>query len=226
MSKKIVFVSGDKGGVGKSTVSNGLINLIENTLAIDGDSRNPDVARIKRETEPRMFDLRTSKGWYELLNNLQTVTQDWVIVSLPAGVGQVFEKEFQSFVSEAKGIDFEVILLWVSSRQRESIELLNRVFDDCCGDIRVINVLNGFFGGREDFSLWDGSKLRAKFIEKGGQEVYWPGLFDVVADKLSTYSMTFSQALISEKFMLGDRSNLRRYMTEIEENVLPVLVTK
>jgi hypothetical protein len=223
--KKLILLHGNKGGVGKSTNAGCIQHFLPQAKCIDGDSQNSDFARIIGK-EVALVDLRIKEGWYELMNQLEGVETD-VIVSMPAGCDPIFTKEIKTIkkITENSGLD--IVVLWLMNRQRDSIEMLRLSMDSAPVGVQYIAVLNGYFGETERFSLWNESKFRQEFLtQRGGKEVYFPPLFDVIADKLSRYAVTYEKVMEDKRFTLGDRANILEFLDNVESEMMPVILSK
>jgi len=146
--RKIIFVSGEKGGVGKTTIALALQHFIP-CQAIDGDASNPDFARPIGESAQK-FDLKKEEGWNELFNHADNHDRD-IIISCPAGIESIYQAQKNALDYTLKQLNAEGIMIWPINRQRDSIEALQRIYHDC--PCRLIVILNGYFGEAEKFSL-------------------------------------------------------------------------
>jgi hypothetical protein len=72
-------------------------------------------------------------------------------------------------------------------------------------------VLNGYFGERKKFQLYDDSKIREE-VEKKGQSLYFPDLADRVTDTMRNNRLSIAEA--GETLSIGERAELRRWRNE------------
>ena len=90
---RLIIVHGDKGGVGKSFVSEAIADFLyantEPLLIIDADTSNPDVSRMFATGVPCMHaNLRSENGWMEVMDFVLKHPGHTVIMNTPAGVGE------------------------------------------------------------------------------------------------------------------------------------------
>lgn len=208
---------GDKGGVGKSFASfafgdwliadRGTVPLI-----VDADMRNPDVSRLFAGIAPtREVDLRTHDGWIELASLLHEAGEDEVLVSLPAGIGDVLEREAVDWLESMRELRREIVLYWVINRTADSINLLRSALQTFEGNARaMVLVKNLFFGEPDRFRRWNDSKTRQAFLTAGGLEIELPDLHERVADltAMALPPVPFSRA---DALRFGDQAELRRW---------------
>ncbi len=77
MSLPLVFIGGNKGGVGKSLASMALLDYWlandakKTVFLIETDTSNPDVAKAYGETVPHLLpQISEREGWIDLVNEL------------------------------------------------------------------------------------------------------------------------------------------------------------
>ncbi|TSE35150.1 hypothetical protein [Tepidimonas charontis] len=108
-----IFIShGEKGGIGKSMVSNALVDLAllsgKRTWLIEGDLSNRDVAARMGKHCERVIELSLANpdGYADALLDLDRVVQEGIsedaevmVINLPAGAGQTLDKDPEVFTS-------------------------------------------------------------------------------------------------------------------------------
>jgi len=208
---------GDKGGVGKSFASFAFGDwlIADRTivpLIVDADMRNPDVARMFTGLAPtREIDLRSHDGWIELASLLDEATEENVLLSLPAGIGDALEREAADWLESMRELGREVVLYWIINRTADSVNLLRSAMGTFQGNVRAMFVVkNLFFGEPDRFRRWNDSKTRQAFLEAGGLEIELPDLHERVADltAMALPSVPFSRA---DALRFGDQAELRRW---------------
>ncbi len=217
------FFHGDKGGVGKSFVAASFVDWLiarrgVTPLVIDGDLRNPDLARMfEPMTTTHYVDLRQHEGWLELLSLLDESQHGEVVVSLPAGIGAEVSEELPAFFAGARELQRETTLLWVLSRTPDSINLLRPAMAAFQEHAQAMVVLkNLFFGDPERFGRWNESKTRTAFTDAKGVIVDFPDLLDRLVDQtaMAHPSLPFSAKVDGLRF--GDRAELRRWLSKVD----------
>ncbi len=208
---------GDKGGVGKSFASfafgDWLIAERKTVpLIVDADMRNPDVARLFTDVAPtRQLDLREHDGWIELASLLSEATQSEILISLPAGIGDMLDREAADWLESMHELDRDVVLHWAINRTADSVNLLRSALHTFQGHARAMVVIrNLFFGDADRFRRWSDSKTRQAFLEAGGLEIELPDLHERIADltAMALPPVPFSRA---DTLRFGDQAELRRW---------------
>jgi cellulose biosynthesis protein BcsQ len=72
MCKKIINISGSKGGVGKSIISMCVLDYLENEdspILVESDTSNPDVWKAyKNRVQSELINLDDKDGWIKFIN--------------------------------------------------------------------------------------------------------------------------------------------------------------
>lgn len=228
---KIMFSSGDKGGVGKSFLAKALVDFClrysRQVLPIDADPRNADLFQLTDGLVPTLrVNLRNEDGWAELVNHVEKAKADSKgggvdsIVSMPAGIGEEDECYGGLFARAVKEIGATVDVFWVINHEAESVKLLKHMLETggyLPNQITVVQ--NKFFGN--DFGIWEGSNTRKVFLEAGGREVFMPALSPRVTGVMVTENVLFSQALT--RLGVYDRIVLQTWFEEFDAIFAPLL---
>lgn len=219
MNSQIIFVSGSKGGVGKSiltmatldymTSANRLVKLVETDLA------NPDVWKsYGRGMDSELLDLDDEDGWISLVNMLDADPHCTFVVNTPARSNESV-RNFGSILTDSLAeLNRRLVTLWVINRQRDSIELLDSYMNLMPSALLHV-VRNGYFGDERKFELYDQSGLKPLVKNQGGLNVYLPDLADRVTDALYTDRITIAEAAAQLK--LGDRAVLQSWRTAVKK---------
>lgn len=213
----IIFVDGDKGGVGKSWASCTLLDWMQKkqmpVAAVDGDTRNPDVSRMFADSAPVLnANLRIHNGWMDMIDFLVANPSANVVVSMPAGIGDVLKKEGRAFLQTAKLLNRPLGMLWVMNRQADSVNLLNEALaaigDGLAFKVAVKNLM---FGETDQFYRWEGSETKKRFEKSGGITIDMTELHERTVDKLlgnNDTVMPFSKAVMPVSNVSGSPHKL------------------
>jgi hypothetical protein len=213
MNSPIVFVSGSKGGVGKSiatmaildylTSSNRFVKLVESDLA------NPDVWKsYGRSVESELVDLDQEDGWISLVNTFDADPHSTFVINTPARSNEAIRQHGAVLLDSLKELDRKFVTFWVINRQRDSLELLESFMESMpAGVIHVIR--NGYFGDARKFELYEQSATKRAIKEQGGLSLFLPDLSDRVTDALYTDRITLEEA--AGQLKLGDRAVLQSW---------------
>lgn len=215
---KVFLVSGEKGGVGKSTAC---IHLVEALRAVgtpanvfDGDPVNPDVCARYADAKP--LDISSPQAWGEAL---ESAANGPVVVNLPARGGEVLEAHAAAFQEAASSLGVEFVYLHVMNRQKDSLMLLANALERFSGMASIFAVRNTYFGEQGKFTLYNGSKTRQKLAG----EINLPELADHVADLAQTSPAGKSLQEISEGMKALDKAMLSAWLRAAPEVWAPVL---
>lgn len=215
---KMFLISGEKGGVGKSTAC---IHLIEALRAAgmppviyDGDPVNPDV--LARYHDALAFDIASPQAWGEVL---EAAGAGPIVVNLPARGGEVLESYADAFKEAANALGVEVTYLHVMNRQKDSLMLLASAVERLGGVASVYAVRNLYFGEQSKFTLFNNSKTR----QKVAGEINLPELADHVADAMQTAPKGQLPLETGEGLKIFDREILKKWLRQAGEVWAPVL---
>ncbi|BBD63411.1 hypothetical protein NIES2109_62610 (plasmid) [Nostoc sp. HK-01] len=188
-SRRLVIVTGDKGGVGKSTFSRAMIQTYldtnQNFAAFDADISNPQIKRFY-DTECTVMPLdifKRGEADLFLLDELKDfIDKDAVKANSPKKDEQLiapdskslfllelppqsiqffrsFEEEMGFFKTVGKKLDMRVTMATVINRTKDSVNQLNYLRDFCGEKVDYVVIKNLFFGEKDRFERYDNSLL-------------------------------------------------------------------
>ena len=224
--KRIYLVAGSKGGVGKSMLTIALLDMLgqrgEKVCLIDSDTSNPDVFKSHEQyTSAHTIDLDSADGWIELVNTCDQHRDHTVVINTAARNNLGIRAYGETLSSTLTDLERQLVTAWVINRQRDSLELL-REFCEVMPVGKVHVVLNGHFGSREKFELYNSSKLRSMIESRGGLSMLLPDLADRVSDDL--YCRRLSIAAAMRELPLGNRAELQRWRSAVSRELLYLVV--
>ncbi len=213
MNSPIVFVSGSKGGVGKSIASMAVLDYLLSAnrfvKLVEADLANPDVWKsYGRSVESELVDLDQEEGWISLVNTFDADPHSTYVINTPARSNEAIRNHGAVLLDSLKELDRNFVTFWVINRQRDSLELLESFMESMpAGVIHVIR--NGYFGEARKFELYEQSAVKRAIKEQGGLSLFLPDLADRVTDALYTDRITLEEA--SHQLRLGDRAVLQSW---------------
>jgi hypothetical protein len=219
MNAPIVFVSGSKGGVGKSITAMAVIDyLVTNhkfLKLVESDGSNPDVWKsYGRVVESEGADLDDVEGWIQLVNTCDANPFKAIVVNTPAQNNMGVRANGAILRDSLNELGRPLITLWVINRQRDSVELLKEYMELMpAGVVHVIK--NGYFGEEKKFELYDNSPVAAAVLKQNGKTLFLPDMADRVTDELYSKRLTLAEAATLLK--IGDRTELQRWRTAVGE---------
>lgn len=226
MSDPVLFVGGDKGGVGKSMMTVAAIDYYlhrspaERVVLVESDSANPDVGKICdsiADVEQVLADLDTEAGWLGLADCVARHPGPIVINSAARnGAGR---REYGHLLAAAcQEMHRELVLAWPINRQRDSLQQLAEARGTFDG--RIIVLRNLYFGDANKFELFNGSNLRKDIEASGGAALELPELNDRIADRMNCERISLD-ALASEG--MGTKLAIRVWREKVDRIMAEVL---
>jgi hypothetical protein len=236
IKKRVVAVTSDKGGSGKSTVTRAMTDILLGRavplLAFDADKRNAQLHRHYHQAIAKTggnghgvtrIDLSVRGGTDALLNALDQSTAQVVLIDFPAGGGELFER----LEKEIKLLDFldemgyALTMVSVISRVKDCVNSLRTLMEFCGDRADHVVVKNGFFGEAERFRRFDGSKTKELLLQQGGRVIAFPDLYDDTFDAIDEKNLTFAQVLQPEAgFAMADRRRVKVFLDEATKQML------
>jgi hypothetical protein len=227
-AKRIVFITGDKGGTGKSSFARGLLDIYQHAdipcQAYDSDRRNPQLYRHYAQTPGGVdeIDIITTGKGDDFLAELDTNQPDLVLVDLPAGAGEWFEQWEQELglIEDVALMGYRVTMVSVISRVKDAVNSLRILLD--CYDRRIdyVVVKNLYFGQVDQFKRFDSSHTRELLQELDAIEIAMPDLFDDAYDTIDQHDLSFREALAEgSPLSRANRSRVCHWLRKLEAEV-------
>lgn len=228
--KRLIFIYGDKGGVGKSAVARLLLDIYRSFAipckAIDSDTSNADLYRCYKRVGDKAQELADSepdaveridftvRGEADYLIDSLDEYQSLILVDLPARSRDAFitfirELDLLNVAAES---GYRVTVVHVLGKTRSSVSALKDVVELCGDGADYVVVKNLLFGEPHTFTRYDASQTRKKVIEHLGgielnlQEMFWTS-WDVIEDN----DLPFSWAADAQKTILQRSQRTRAY---------------
>jgi hypothetical protein len=226
----IIFSDGNKGGVGKTVVSHAVIAYcIANNLpirVIEADDQNPDISRIFKDAEK--ISLREKDGWMDLAKSVHG-TEIPVLVNLPAQIGDPIAQFGARIIGGvAKRGGHQIVDLWTMGRGLDSVILFGKSRENMPEGTVHIAILNGFFGPKDKFVIWNESKTFAGFEAAGGNTILFPELDSRVSAVIERNKLSYNAALanVDGTLEIGELLELEDWFADVSKvlaKVRPVM---
>lgn len=204
----ILWVSGGKGGVGKTTTARILTDLLsdktDHIYGYDCDPINPQFKRFYgAEFLPLMSpDTQTADIALETLaERIESKANDYIIIDSPAGEVDMLtqlEERF-AFVSNLRQMGARLTRVLVLSTTLESVNLLEHAISNA-KDLPVAHVAvrNLHFGKPHYFDAYNRSSIKTELEKQGGVTVDFPQLGAIANSSIDQNSLTYSSAIEKE----------------------------
>ena len=227
-NQRVIWITGGKGGVGKSTFSRGLLDVLldagVNVAAFDGDPTNAQLFRYYQNVGEgvQQIDLNQQGEADILLNQMEEGKADIFLVDVAAGGSQTLldlEGDI-GLISEAMDMGYRYTVVSVMSRIKDSVNLLKaslEMTDDF--DVQHVAVKNLYFGACDRFRLFDDSKTKGRLLEAGGMVLEMPDLFDDTYELLDQNNLPFRAMLADKSFPRAQRSRINKWLKDFESEI-------
>lgn len=226
--RRIILVTGNKGGTGKSTFTRGFRDVLDfrgiECGAYDCDRDNAQLYRFYQGVGSGVdrVDIFARGGADALIDDLEDSRAAVMLVDLPAGSGRAledFEREV-GFVGVTRELGYAVTLVSVLSRVKDSVNALRVLMEGFGQGVEYVAVKNLFFGEGEKFSLFESSKVRGRLAELGGVVIEMPDLFDDTFDLIDQGNLTFrGAAMEGSPLKRSHRSRVYQWLKLFEGQV-------
>jgi hypothetical protein len=206
---RLILVHGDKGGVGKSTLSRSVLDYLYRGIRVpvvyDADYRNSQVHRFYKDVFPvEQLDLGVTGAFDQILDNLaeaqKSTEKHNIFVDLPAQAGSDLDEALSEmrFVEALDSIHARVTLLFVVGRSQDSINALRIAYNVFGGSSDFVIVKNAFFGGPDHYTLYNSSPIRDQLITAGAKELLIPSMWGDAYDAIDRLNLPFFKVAESE----------------------------
>ena len=226
---RIHLVGGEKGGVGKSTVTRLLAQeFIDRELpfaGLDGDQSHGDLLRFYADyTQP--VDLQDSASTDRVLLAAMEANQK-VLVDLPAQSARALKRwvDENDVLELARSLEIPVVVWHVMDDSRNSADLLNRFLDDYARDDGASFVVVKNRGRGSDFSLFEKSGEQEAAEARGAKVIELPALDKHVMNRIDWLNLSFWAAgNLTEGECLGllERQRVKVWRKQWQQQLEPI----
>ncbi|MEM7556599.1 MAG: chromosome partitioning protein ParA [Cyanobacteria bacterium P01_A01_bin.84] len=216
LPNRLVIVTGDKGGVGKSTFARGILHeyLVRNEIpsVFEADKSNPQVKRFYGNsgltiqetdvTNPNKLDEFIDTLAEQVTNEGEEAIKsgEKILIDLPAQSNQFFFnfiKEMDLFSTLEDRLKIRTTMVVVFSRVKDCVNQLEQLYDVSGKNVDYVIVKNAFYGDEEDFRRYNDSEIRKKIFSEGNCicEIEMPELIEHAFDYIDEKELTFEEAM-------------------------------
>ncbi|MDM9580306.1 hypothetical protein [Nostoc sp. GT001] len=225
--RRLVMVTGDKGGVGKSTFARGLAQTyIDNAVkfvGLDADNSNPHLIRFyEKAANIHRLDISNSDKLDEFVDNLKELVypkskesgknqeeKSLILLETPSQ----FLPTLKILITEMGFLDvvnnkckMRVTIVVVISTIIDCITQLLELYSFCGDRVDYVIVKNSFYGEAEQFAFYDSSeeiKVIEQQVKATGHDftsINMPKLAKKSYDYLDVKNLTFRQGLEQDEY--------------------------
>ncbi|GHV37638.1 hypothetical protein FACS1894187_14890 [Synergistales bacterium] len=221
---RVFYVTGSKGGVGKSLVAKTLAHCIneqnQRLRIIDTDDSNPDVDKVYGKFYPSDFIPLNdnAKSWTDFINRLETITRTGnhhqqrinVVVNGAARDNKSIE-HYGDLLNDTcnEGLNYRFITVWVLNNLQDSVKLLETYLKTVTIGT-VFAMRNEHFAPSAEFFEFN----RVYPLMKRISSVYdFPVLETSVLTYIDRNNLTFSD--VTGMLQVGTRMLLKRWLRDV-----------
>lgn len=212
--KRLIFVTGDKGGVGKSFAARTLLQYhIDGNRpchAFDIDPANPCLHQFYPENTVRI-DLAETDALDQIHDDIeynQLILVDCAARSLRELNGWFREVDI---MAERESLDFGITFVFVVTPDKSCTAIMSEALDMFGHEGAYLVIKNTAMG--KDFSIYENSKLRKRLLEEfQGKEIILPTLLERTVVLLDRYDIGFRAAIHDRRATLSDRSRVHGFL--------------
>jgi hypothetical protein len=222
---RLVLVTGDKGGTGKSVMARLLLDIYRHRnidcIAYECDQSNPQLFRHYKNILPGVKTLKLNQrgGADALQDDLERFSPKVSLVDLPAGAAEYFESVASDIhlFKNAETMGYRITMVSVLGRVKDSVVQLKRLVDFCCDRVDYVVAKNLYWGEDKKFIRYNDSKVRQVLLnELGGIELLLPDLYDNLFDFIDSQDLTFREALEHDGLTVSNRSRIFDWVDKAE----------
>jgi hypothetical protein len=222
---RLVLVTGDKGGTGKSVMARLLLDIYRHRnidcIAYECDQSNPQLYRHYKNIPPGVQTLKLNQrgGADALQDDLERFSPKVSLVDLPAGAAEYFESVASDIhlFKNAETMGYRITMVSVLGRVKDSVVQLKRLVDFCGDRVDYVVAKNIYWGEDKKFVRYNDSKVRQVLLnELAGVELLLPDLYDNLFDFIDSQDLTFREALEHDGLTVSNRSRIFNWIDKTE----------
>lgn len=229
--KLVIWVTGGKGGTGKTTFARGVLDILIsaglNVAAFDGDPENAQLFRYYKQVGNGVIrtGLAQRNGGDDILEVMAKQQPDVVLVDVAAGGSQILVglQDDSLFLSDAAEMGYAFTVVTVMGSVKNSINMVKEAMRTTEGyDVRQVAVknLHATIDG-DDFSQFDESKTKQLFEEAGGVVLEMRNLFGKTYGQIDRHDLPFSAVANGPGVLSrGDRNRMRQWLVGLKEQMV------
>ena len=210
--KRIIWVTGSKGGTGKSTFARGLLDLLleqgVDVAAFDGDPDNSQLYRFYKDLGGGVTRVVITErdGGDDLLLTMEEGKAAVILVDTPAGAREVLAnlEDELGFLSALSELNYPLTMVSLLSRVKDSVNQLKYAFNEMADyDVAHVAVKNLFYGDEDKFRIFDAARISQQIKDAGGAVIQMRDLYEDTYELLDDNDLAFQQATSPSEIVKG-----------------------
>ena len=206
-TKRIIWITGGKGGTGKSTFARGLLDILRaagvEVAVFDGDPDNAQLFRYYKVTDVGVtrIAIKERNGVDDIITEMEEVGTDVILVDVPAGGGQILVglEEEVGFLSAIAEVGYQLTIVTVLSRIKDSVNQLKLAMDITEDfDVQHVAVKNLYYGDADKFRFLERSKTKQRLLDSGGMVVEMRDLYEDTYEQVDDLDLPFQRAIAAD----------------------------
>jgi hypothetical protein len=221
-TKRIVFVTGYKGGTGRTTFARGLLDVYQhrgmNYQAYDTDMTNPQLHRHY----PEATVINLTQDPVQWANNIENEQPDVALLDMSAGSGVNFEQLMQEYpiILAAEEMGYRLTLVSVIGRNKDSQNSLQMLMNYAGDRVDYVAVKNLWAGDEKCYERFDASDIRKQLMGLHGQEILLPKITGESYYTIDEHNLRFRAATQADSMVpLAQRSRIHKWLTSLEQRI-------
>ena len=223
--KQMIFVHGDKGGVGKSTFASLLTDYAWHqdrpVALVEGDKTVRDVAPRFEDVEGvRVVDIDLARpdmsedaivGLFSAMEEFLS-DSEIIVINSPASSSATLDRQADIIAPTVKEMGYRLVVTWMIDVGEDSARLAGQS-ELCRMADRKVAVQNTRLKPVESLP-WRRHPVRKLWLESGGKEIVLPGLTERVISKVREINQPYSQ-IVRERnndLTIIERQALKRWV--------------
>lgn len=206
--RKLVYVTGGKGGVGKSLFAMTVVDYLSQThqtLLIDAEPNNPDSstsyqnksamvearqARVRSEDASGQVD---ASGLLDILEQVEKTNATATVIDAPAGDSALLAAAGKIVTESCKALGITSVFIWmIDSADKTPVNTLHAAWDSI-KDADLILLVKNYRKG-DNFQFFDNSKTIAAITQNQNVKVVdLPKIAARIADTMKLDRMTWDE---------------------------------
>lgn len=228
MNTRLILVTGDKGGVGKTTTARVIADYMEqgnsNLAFFDTDKTNATFRRFIGE-KCKLLDPDKQGSLDELIDevvDLPKGTQvliDCAARSLDSILDWMDQIEFETVLTDSK---LDLAIIFVLGSDKDSLQILSDLHDDMDSfEINPQYFIVKNYGRSGDYSQYETSKIREKLKAKKALEICIPSLLERTTLAMDKNNLRFNEldSASTEKLSITDKQRAKSFIRKSFESI-------